>query len=122
MTATTDAELDAACLRMQPAARKLVDAVKSRDPALTRAAFADVYRVDVPLGRTPLAVLAVVLAEELIVAEAVPGGDRIATAATRAERDRCVRLATAVARTTGAGIVEQARRLPTRIARGDVAS
>jgi hypothetical protein len=119
MTAATDAELDAACLRMQPAARKLVDAVRSRDPALTRAAFADVYRTEVPMGRSPLSVLAIVLAEEFIVAEAVPGADRIATAATRAERDRCVRLAAAVARTDGAAIVSQARRLPTRIARGD---
>lgn len=119
MTTATDAELDAACLRMQPVARKLVDAVRSRDAGLTRAAFADVYRVDVPLGRSPLGVLAVVLAEEIIVAESVPGADRIATAATRAERDRCVRLAAAVARTDGAVIVSQARRLPSRIARGD---
>ena len=119
MTATTDAELDAACLRMQPAARQLVDAVRARDPGLTHAAFVAVHHTDVPPGRSPLGVLVVVLAEEIILSEAVPGADRIAVAATRAERDRCARLAAAVARTAGAGIVEQARRLPTRIARGD---
>lgn len=117
MPTATDEELDAACLRMQPAARAFVAAVRDRDPAHTRAAFAGVHQVETPLGRSPLGVLALVLAEELIIAETVPGADRVALAAN-VERERCLRLATFVAQAEGANIVTQARRLPARIASG----
>lgn len=107
-----DEELDAACLSMQPLARVFVNAVRSRDDARTRAAFAAVARADVPLGRSPLVVLALVLADEVAVAED-------SGLARRAERERCLQLAVAVARVPGAAIIEQARRLPARIASGE---
>lgn len=110
----TDEELDGACLRMLPVARRFVEAVNSRDDARTRAAFADVQRVDVPLGRSPLVVLALVLADELAVRDYI-----VARKATRAERERCVQLAISVISDSGVWTIDNARRLPERISRGE---
>jgi hypothetical protein len=112
--AVTDAELDAACLRMLPAARAFVDAVRLRDDARTRAAFAEIQQVEVPLGRSPLAVLALVLADELCIRDAVVAGK-----ATRAERERCVQLAVSVISDSSVRMLDNARRLPQRISRGE---
>lgn len=112
--AVTDAELDSACMRMLPAALAFVEAIRTRDEAGTRAAFARVQKVDVPLGRSPLVVLALVLADELCIRDAIVAGK-----ATRAERDRCVQLAISVINVSGVRMLDNARRLPERISRGE---
>jgi hypothetical protein len=107
-------ELDAACQRMLPAAARFVAAVRARDEPATRAAFADAQRVQVPLGRSTLAVLAVVLADMVTAKAATAAGG-----ATIRERTRCVHLAVAVITDSPTRMLENARRLPERISRGE---
>lgn len=116
----SEAELDEACLRMLPHAQRFVAAVRSRDPAHIRAAFAAIQTADVPDGLTQSTVLAYVLADEVISAQAA-ADSQAAGAAMRAERERCMRLAVNVARGTGTAVIDRAKRLPQKIARGDAA-
>ena len=110
----TDEELDAACEAMRPAAQRLVGAVRLCDAGLVRAAFAEAQAVDVPLGRSPLGVLALVLADEVGRRE-----ENAVARATRAERERCLQLTVEVVRMPPARTFEGLKRLPQRISRGD---
>lgn len=119
MTAATAAGLDDACLRMLPAARQLVAAVRNRDHAAARAAFDHVQRTEMPPSAHPMTVLALVLADEVVNLEAIPADSRVAAYAKASERERCRLLAVSVLQTGHAEILERARRLPSRIASGD---
>lgn len=110
----TEAELDAACLAMLPLARAFTDAVRARDQDAVRAAYAAVQQTEPVMGRSPISILALVLADELNLAEAIGHQP-----AVRIERERCRRLVLAAIAGSGPEVLDRVKRLPRRIATGE---
>jgi hypothetical protein len=104
---------DDAIGHMIPIARRLTNAVRDHNQHGVAAAIHAAGTIPCPPGQQPLAVLAVVLADELATtlnAAASPG--------IRAERNRCLTLAVNVARAPIGELPNRARRLPGLIAQG----
>jgi hypothetical protein len=104
---------DDAIGHMVPIARRLTNAVRDHDQRRVTHAIYAAARIDCPTGQNPLAVLAIVLADELATTL-----NAAANPSIRAERDRCLALAVELARAPIGELPHRARRLPTLIAQG----